>query len=291
MIVLLLSILSSSAIYIAFKLFGKYKITTLNALIVNYFTAFILGLSLQDQLSISELLETPQKDWFYGSMALGVMFILVFSLMVITTQKGGMSVVSVASKMSVAIPVLFVIVYYDEPLGPLKIIGILMALVSVYLVSVRRRDGLSIDMKFFIFPLLVFLGSGLIESSIKFLENTYVPDLEISLFSANTFLFACLTGSLVFGFRALSGKAKFSWKDILGGVLLGIPNYFSIYFFILALRIDGLDSSSIFIINNVSIVLLSTLLGIICFKEKISPKNWIGIGIAILSILLITYVN
>ena len=291
MIVLLLSILSSSAIYIAFKLFGKYKITTLNALIVNYFTAFILGLSLQDQLSISELLETPQKDWFYGSMALGVMFILVFSLMVITTQKGGMSVVSVASKMSVAIPVLFVIVYYDEPLGPLKIIGILMALVSVYLVSVRRRDGLSIDMKFFIFPLLVFLGSGLIESSIKFLENTYVPDLEISLFSANTFLFACLTGSMVFGFRTLSGKAKFSWKDILGGVLLGIPNYFSIYFFILALRIDGLDSSSIFIINNVSIVLLSTLLGIICFKEKISPKNWIGIGIAILSILLITYTN
>jgi drug/metabolite transporter (DMT)-like permease len=291
LIVLLLSILSSSAIYIAFKLFGKYKITTLNALIVNYFTAFILGLSLQDQLSISELLETPQKDWFYGSMALGVMFILVFSLMVITTQKGGMSVVSVASKMSVAIPVLFVIVYYDEPLGPLKIIGILMALVSVYLVSVRRRDGLSIDMKFFIFPLLVFLGSGLIESSIKFLENTYVPDSEISLFSANTFLFACLTGSLMFGFRALSGKAKFSWKDILGGVLLGIPNYFSIYFFILALRIDGLDSSSIFIINNVSIVLLSTLLGIICFKEKISPKNWIGIGIAILSILLITYVN
>jgi drug/metabolite transporter (DMT)-like permease len=291
LIVLLLSILSSSAIYIAFKLFGKYKITTLNALIVNYFTAFILGLSLQDQLSISELLETPHKDWFYGSMALGVMFILVFSLMVITTQKGGMSVVSVASKMSVAIPVLFVIAYYDEPLGLLKIMGILMALVSVYLVSVRRRDGLSIDMKFFIFPLLVFLGSGLIESSIKFLENTYVPDSEISLFSANTFLFACLTGSLVFGYRALSGRAKFSWKDILGGFLLGIPNYFSIYFFILALRIDGLDSSSIFIINNVSIVLLSTLLGIVCFKEKISPKNWIGIGIAILSILLITYVN
>jgi len=222
---------------------------------------------------------------------LGVMFILVFYLMVITTQKGGMSVVSVASKMSVAIPVLFVIAYYDEPLGLLKIIGILMALVSVYLVSVRRRDGLSIDMKFFVFPLLVFLGSGLIESSIKFLENTYVPDSEISLFSANTFLFACLTGSLVFGYKALSGKAKFSWKDILGGFLLGIPNYFSIYFFILALRIDGLDSSSIFIINNVSIVLLSTLLGIVCFKERISPKNWIGIGIAILSILLITYVN
>jgi len=191
LIVLLLSILSSSAIYVAFKLFGKYKITTLNALIVNYFTAFILGLSLQDQLSISELLETPQKDWFYGSMALGVMFILVFYLMVITTQKGGMSVVSVASKMSVAIPVLFVIAYYDEPLGLLKIIGILMALVSVYLVSVRRRDGLSIDMKFFIFPLLVFLGSGLIESSIKFLEK-YVCARFRNLLVFCQYLFICM---------------------------------------------------------------------------------------------------
>ncbi|MBZ9651276.1 EamA family transporter [Psychroflexus montanilacus] len=289
MIALLLSILSSSAIYIVFKLFGKYKITTLNALIVNYFIAFILGLIFQGNFSLETLLEVTSKNWFLGSMALGAMFILVFSLMVITTQKGGMSVVSVASKMSVAIPVVFVIIYYDESLGLLKIIGIVMALISVYLVSVRKRDGLSIDMKYFIFPLMVFLGSGIIESSIKFLENTYVPNDEVSLFSANTFFFACVTGILFFGIRRLQVKTSFRSKDVLGGVLLGIPNYFSIYFFILALRIDGLDSSSIFIINNVSIVLLSTLLGIAFFKERVIIKNWIGIAIAILSIILITY--
>lgn len=289
MIALLLSILSSSAIYIAFKLFGKHKITTLNALIVNYFIAFILGLISQGNFSFEHMLAVTSKDWFYGSMALGAMFILVFSLMVVTTQKGGMSVVSVASKMSVAIPVIFVIVYYQESLSLLKLVGIGTALVSVYLVSVRKRDGLSIDMKYFIFPLLVFFGSGLIESSIKFLEDTYVPDDEISLFSANTFLFACLTGLLVFGIRRVTKKTGFKKKDVIGGILLGIPNYFSIYFFILALRIKGLDSSSIFIINNVSIVLLSTLLGIVFFKEKMIGKNWIGIAVAILSIILITY--
>lgn len=281
--------MSSSAIYVAFKLFGKYKITTLNALIVNYFTAFVLGLIFQGSFSIERVLSIASKDWFYGSMALGAMFILVFSLMVITTQKGGMSVVSVASKMSVAIPVIFVILYYNESIGLFKITGILLALVSVYLVSVRKRDGLSIDMKYFIFPLLVFLGSGIIESSIKFLENTYVPDNEISLFSANTFFFACITGIMFFILSKQKADASFKVKDAIGGFLLGIPNYFSIYFFILALRIDGLDSSSIFIINNVSIVLLSTLLGIVLFKEKMIIKNWIGIVVAIVSILLITY--
>ncbi|MFD0932809.1 EamA family transporter [Psychroflexus salinarum] len=289
MIALILSILSSSAIYIVFKLFGKHKVTTLNALIVNYFTAFVLGILIQGDISLEGILVATTKDWFYGSMVLGAMFILVFTLMVITTQKGGMSVVSVASKMSVAIPVIFVIIYYNESLGILKIIGIVTALISVYLVSVRRKKGLSIDMKYFIYPLLVFIGSGIIESSIKFLENTYVPNDEISLFSANTFFFACVTGLIVFGLRKLKHKTSFKRKDLLGGILLGIPNYFSIYFFILALRIEGLDSSNIFIINNVSIVLLSTILGILFFKERMITKNWVGIAVAILSIILITY--
>jgi uncharacterized membrane protein len=272
-----------------FKLFGKYKVTTLNALIINYFTAFILGLIFQGNFSTKSILEVAYKDWFYGSIALGAMFILVFSLMVITTQKGGMSVVSVASKMSVAIPVVFVIVYYNESIGLFKILGIILALISVYLVSVKKHGALTIDMKYFIFPLMVFLGSGIIESSIKFLENTYVPNDEISLFSASTFFFAGITGILFFGINKLRVNSSFRSKDILGGFLLGIPNYFSIYFFILALRIDGLESSSIFIINNVSIVLLSTLLGIIFFKEKIMFKNWIGIAVAVLSIIMITY--
>ncbi|NEV93088.1 EamA family transporter [Psychroflexus sp. YR1-1] len=289
MIALILSILSSSAIYIVFKLFGKYNITTLNALIVNYLIAFVLGIILQGNFSVEGILSVTTKDWFYGSVILGAMFILVFSLMVITTQKGGMSVVSVASKMSVAIPVVFVILYYNESLGILKIIGILMALVSVYLVSVRKKEGLSIDMKYFIFPLLVFLGSGIIESSIKFLENTYVPENEVSLFSASTFFFAFVTGLIFYGVRRLRGKSNFKFKDAAGGILLGIPNYFSIYFFILALRMEGFDSSSIFIVNNVSIVLLSTILGILFFRENVIPKNWLGIGIAVLSIILITY--
>ena len=72
------------------------------------------------------------------------------------------------------------------------------------------------------------------------------------------------------------------------GIALGIVNYGSIYFLLKALRVNGYESSSIFTIINVAIIALSTLMGLLIFKEKISKKNTIGIGLAIISIILIT---
>ena len=72
------------------------------------------------------------------------------------------------------------------------------------------------------------------------------------------------------------------------GILLGIANYCSMYFLLKALRIDGLDSSSVFAINNVAIVAVSTLIGLILFREKISTKNWIGIILAVISIFFVS---
>ena len=89
--------------------------------------------------------------------------------------------------------------------------------------------------------------------------------------------------------QAVQGKFKFELKNVLGGIALGIPNYFSVYFLVQALRSDILESSGIFTVNNVAIVMISTLLGTLLFKEKLLPKNWIGIGLAILGILFIAF--
>jgi uncharacterized membrane protein len=76
-------------------------------------------------------------------------------------------------------------------------------------------------------------------------------------------------------------------RSILGGIALGVPNFFSIYFLLRALQNEVLNSASVFTINNVAIVMFSTLLGILLFKEVLSTKNWVGITMAVLSILLV----
>lgn len=272
-----------------FKLFSKYNIDTLNALVFNYLTAFVLGFSIQP--TPVKLTDIPQFQWFVPAACLGVFFIVIFYLMVMTTQKHGMSVVSVASKMSLSIPVIFVIFWYGESLSILKILGIILALLSVYLVSAKSKEGVEVKKSALLLPFAVFLGSGIIESSIKVLQNDYVPSVETPVFSASIFLFAALTGIIIFAIRFFKTKKVFRVKDVIGGVALGIPNYFSIFFLIEALRNPNLDSSIVFVINNVSIVVLSTIFGIILFKEHLFKKNKIGIALALLSIILVAFAN
>ncbi len=285
MIYLLLSVLSSSVIFVIFKLFERFKINTLQAIIFNYFFAFSAGM-LVDRQELDPL-NVFSKDWFLGTFILGFMFIAVFYLAALTTQKSGLSVVSVATKMSVAIPVFFGIILYNESTGWIKIIGILLALVAVYLTSIKKKEGITIRKRNLIFPLLVFFGSGIIDTTLKFLETSYVAEADVALFSSTIFAIAGIIGVLILLIQAIRGSLKLSFKNVIGGVALGIPNFGSIYFLVMALRTEGLESSTIFPINNVAIVMISTFLGILLFREKMLSKNWIGILLAITSIILI----
>ena len=203
-----------------------------------------------------------------------------------TSQKIGVSVASVATKMSLVIPVIFGLLIYKEHLGPYKILGILLALAAVYFASIKE-NGISIQKSAFVLPALVFVGSGLIDTSLKYLEETYVAQSEFPLFSANVFAAAAAVGFVFILLRSLKKPLHINFRNILGGILLGVPNFFSIYFLLRALQTEGLNSASIFTINNVAIVMFSTLLGIVLFKEKISIKNWGGIALAIISIFLV----
>ncbi len=285
MIYLLLSVLSSSVIFVIFKLFERFKINTLQAIIFNYFFAFSAGM-LVDRQELDPI-KILSEDWFLGTFILGFMFIAVFYLAALTTQKSGLSVVSVATKMSVAIPVFFGIILYNESTGWIKIIGILLALVAVYLTSIKKKEGITIRKRNLIFPVLVFFGSGIIDTTLKFLETSYVAEADVALFSSTIFAIAGIIGVLILLIQALRGTLKLSFKNVIGGVALGIPNFGSIYFLVMALRTEGLESSTIFPINNVAIVMISTFLGILLFREKMLSKNWVGILLAITSIILI----
>ena len=284
---LVLSILASTLIFIIFKLFDTFKINTLQAIVVNYFVACLSGIIAYDHpVIVHEIVATP---WFYGALILGIIFITVFNLMAITTQRNGLSVAAVAGKMSVAIPVLIGIFVYHESTGIIKIFGILLALIAVYLTAMKKTSGISIERKNLIFPILVFIGSGVIDASLKFFETNYLGKEDVPIFSASVFAFAALMGFGILIYKWISKNLYIKGKNILGGIVLGVVNYFSIYFIIQALRNPTIDSSTIFTLNNVAILLISTFAGILFFKEKLIPRNWIGIALAIISIVMVSF--
>lgn len=284
MVDLILSIVCSSIIFVVFKLYTIHKVQTSYAIIVNYLTACFVGFLMYE--GTSAMPEIHMKSWFPGTLMLGVLFIVIFNLMARTSQEMGVSVASVATKMSLVVPVILGILLYGERLGHLKILGVLLALGAVYFTSIKDRPK-GLKRASIWLPVLVFLGSGIIDASIKYLQEYHVKEAEFPLMSATIFAAAASSGLIFIALRWRKAPLKINYRNILGGVALGVPNFFSIYYLLRALQNDFLNSASIFTINNVAIVMFTTLLGILLFKERISLKNWAGIVLAVLSIVLI----
>lgn len=286
MIYLLLSIFFNAVLFVIVKLFAKFNIDALQALVVNYFVAFLVGLFfLDNSLAPKEIIN---HDWFKGSILLGFVFISTFYATTLTSQRNGLSVASVASKMSVIIPITLGVILYNESLGFVKIIGVLLALIAVYFTS-KKETGEVQQANNLLFPVLVFLGAGTIDASLKYLQTYHVPANQIGLFSRVTFFCAFSVGVLTILFLTIRGQIKFSGRNILGGIALGLPNYFSLYYLVKMLEAKAFQSATLFTIHNISIVLVSTFVGILFFKERISMRNAFGIGLALFALFLVTY--
>lgn len=284
MIYLILSILISSGLFVIFKYFGIYKVDVLKAIFINYIIAFIMGFTFAER-SFS-VVEVPNQPWFFGAVFLGALFVSIFFIMAMTAQKNGVSVASVAGKMSVVIPVLFGVFLYNESVTFLKVIGIIIALIAVYLSSVKEKSTAKKNAGLLL-PILLFLGSGAIDTTLKFVEVTYVPKNDVSIFSGSLFGIAAIFALIILIGKAIKKREPFGIRNIIAGIVLGVPNYFSIIFLIKALQTEGFESSTLFTINNVGIVIVSTIIGILLFKEQFSTKNKIGVTLAILGIVIV----
>ncbi|WP_417861240.1 EamA/RhaT family transporter [Winogradskyella sediminis] len=281
MIYLVFSVLSSTAIFVLFKLFSKYKIDTLQAIVVNYATAFSFGIIFNDTpIEVTEIIHT---SWFLAAVGLGFLFIAIFYVMALTSQKNGLSVASVASKMSLIIPVIFGIYVHNESTELQKLIGIALALVAVYLTSIKPKDDAVITKSIYL-PVILFLGSGIIDTSV----NHFAPKGSIPLFLSSIFGIAAIIGIGLFIYKSMVNKNPIQLKSIPFGFFLGVVNYGSMYFLLRALRVENTESSTIFTINHIAILALSTLVGLVLFKEHISQKNWLGIFFAFIAIALVT---
>jgi drug/metabolite transporter (DMT)-like permease len=281
---LILSILSSTAIAVIFKIQDRIGIKLFPVIVINYIIAAIIGIILTEtELNISEII---QAEWIVSGIMIGILLIAGFYLIGYSTQKVGIAITTVSNKMSVVIPILFSVLYFNEEKDFIKFAGIILALSSIAL-TVFRKKKKQTDVKFIWIPILLFMVIGIIDSLIKFAQ-TNLDDETIPVFTVVTFGIAFLAGIIGTFFNSVKIKDFQNHKVILTGIVLGGANYGSMYFLISALEKSNLDSSVVFGINNVGIITLSVLFAYFVFKEVLRPINWIGIGISIISILLLS---
>jgi drug/metabolite transporter (DMT)-like permease len=287
MIDIVLTVVAFNILIIFFKLFPKYGIDNLHALIINYFVAGGLSLYFSEQsFSLDYILAS---SWIYHAIVIGVLFIVTFNLYATGTQKVGIAITTIANKLSLLIPVgVALIIYPNEHITYLKIIGFILAIVGIYLSSTQQKK-LSFDKKYIWLIILVFVGQGIADSVFNNAQKTVVNELDKGLFFMCLLFMAGISGILIVLGKSLKSKPQIKAKSLLAGFIFGIPNYITIILFFNALENSGLAATQVYPIISMGVVILSALVGLILFKEKLSLRNWIGLGFAILSIFIITF--
>lgn len=274
MIALLLSILSSIAILVIFRMFGVYGVNRRRGILVNYFIAALFGF-----LVFQDSFEGFDQPWMIFAAALGVLFYTVFQIMARVTHDNGVSTASIATKMSVVIPILIGLGLLSESMNALKGLGIVFGLGSIFLSSNEHRASNT-----WFWPLLLFIGSGAIDASIKLMQHFYVSDEGFPVFT--TVVFACAFLS-AFIHHLFLGAHQIPAKDFGWGTLLGLVNFAALYFLLRALAEPGWESSSVFPINNFGIIAGSTAVGVLAFRERIGRSGWLSLICALIAIILL----
>jgi drug/metabolite transporter (DMT)-like permease len=284
MFYLLLSVLSSSAIMVVFKIFERFRIKTADAIVVNYAVATLLSFGF-DRSGIP-ILNSYTYPWFPHALCMGILFITLFNVIGTSTQKMGISVTTVANKMSLVIPVLFAVWILNENLKLYKTIGLVCAALAVLLSSYKDSKTLG-EKKYLYYPLIVFLGSGTIDAYFKFNEEFTLGNNGLEPFTGWIFFTAGIIGISYWLFRYFKTKQLPERNVIWAGILLGIPNYFSVYFLLKALSIPNLESSVVIPVNNLGVVALGALAGLFFFGERPNKFNIIGLFLCFVAIVFI----
>jgi multidrug transporter EmrE-like cation transporter len=288
MIYLLLSILSSASIIVIFRLFGKWNIHTSDAIVFNYWVAALVGILLDPT---GKTFGAPAQElWFYNAFIMGVLFITLFNIIGLSARHIGVSITAVANKMSLILPVLFAVWVLGDGMNYIKLSGILLAMFAVYLTSkTDKEEKVSIQKKYALFPLIVFIGSGFIDTFFKYNEVYTLGNDGLMPFLNWIFITASVIGLGVFIYNYIKHRKLPNMRAFLGGLLLGIPNYASVYFLVKTLSLKGFESSVIFPVNNMSVVAASALAGFVFFKEKMVGTRLVGIILCLIAIAFIAF--
>ncbi|MEQ8926189.1 MAG: hypothetical protein RLO81_10280 [Fulvivirga sp.] len=286
---LILCILANVGIFLCFRQFKAYGLNTFQAIVFNYITCVGTGIIfLGDSTLLMEI--NYNKPWVIIGIVLGLIFISTFYLMALTTQRFSMTVSSIASKMSLIIPViisLLILKVQSKEYTVFNYFGMFMAIPAIVMSSFKKRgvEGSDFTRLAILLPIAVFLLGGLIDSSINYtsyhyLSETVEPIFPIVIFSSAAFI--GIISMMVSGQRITLG-------NFIGGAILGAINYFSIYFLIRTLSYFNNDGAVVYPMLNVGIILLSAFVSILIFKEKLSRLNQTGLLLAILSIVLLSF--
>jgi len=282
MIYIILSICCSVTVAILLKLAKRYQISIIQAVTINYLVALTLCFLF---FKPDVKLITSAGPWpIY--IALAILLPSIFLFLAASVKKLGIVKTDIAQRLSLFIPILAAYFIFKEDFNDLKIIGLVIGFVAIVLTFLRKSNHQEAGKESLFYPIMVFVGFGVID--VLFKQIALYKELPYTTSLFTVFCLSFIVSLLIVITMVISGKIKLQLVNVVCGLILGFFNFGNILFYMKAHKALAENPSTVFAAMNLGVIIAGTLIGVVVFKEKLSKLNYAGIILAIAAVIFIT---
>lgn len=299
MVFLLIAILCTTSLNVIFKVSesknsNRYAVTSFNclsAMIISYI--FILGQKIFDTSWFSALsgefsgsissgvkLSSAASPAFAILLAIlgGIVTYICLYILQLSTARNGSAMTITFNKVGVMIPAILSVIFFGEVPRAMQIIGVLIAVLSIFMVYFKKEEASVITLKMALFGTLFF--GGFLDFISKIYEYYGTAQFQ------GLFIFYLYLFSTILAFIAMMRKDKIIHRsDVVFGLITGIPMQFISQFLLKALT--TVPAFIVFPLYSVGAILLVNIINLIFFKEKLSKRQFAAIGMMIVATIFL----
>jgi len=283
---LIIAVLCSVAVSVLLKVARKRNIVIQQAIAFNYIVALSLSWFLLKPdfkgLEFSEFIVQSENTPIF--LALGILLPSVFIIMSKAVEFAGIVRSDAAQRLSLFLPILAAFLIFHETLSQSKVVGIVLAFVGLFCLLSKPNEQSVVDFRGVLGLVGVWFGYGIIDILFKQVAKSG------GAFPTTLFIAFSLAACIMFIYL-LFKRTQWNVASFVGGIILGVLNFFNILFYIKAHQSFGANPTLVFAGMNIGVICLGTITGALIFKEKISKVNWLGIVFSLCAIFCLYYLD
>lgn len=277
MVYLLSAIASSALVSIFMRMSERHIRNNMVMFTTNYAVCLILSRYYMGAIQLFTTEKGIETAIILGLVS-GLLYLGSFVLLQKNMKYNGIMLSSVFMKLGILVPTLMAIFLFNERPKVTQLVGVIIAVAAIILINIEK-GGISGSGKR-IWLLVLLLGSGFTDS----MANIY--DKMGSAVLKDHYLFYTFFAALLIAFlMALIKKQRLNIRDLIFGILIGVPNYFSARFLLLAL--GSLPAVITYPVYSVGTIIVISLAGAVLFRERMSNQKVTALGLILAALVLL----
>ena len=275
MLNLLLAIASSALVSLTMRLSESKVRNNIAMLMVNY----IMCAGLSWAFAGFSLPRGEDVGFMAGlSVVNGILYLAGFVLLQHNIRVNGVVLSATFIKLGLLVSMVVSVVFFGERPELIQWLGFGLAVAAIVLMNFRPGEGKAGNGILLLALLLAGGGGDAMSKVFEELGNASLSDH----FLLGTFFvaFAICAAMIVMG---KAGKPE-KW-EVIFGLVVGIPNFFSAKFLLGALT--DIAAVIVYPVYSVGTILTVTLAGVVLFREKLEKRQWMALGIILLALVLL----